>query len=43
MNQTQAHLLFSVFLQAYEEAQKRLKMAEDDQKNMVGTPLEGEK
>lgn len=28
-------LLF-VFLQAYEEAQKRLKMAEDDQKNMVG-------
>lgn len=29
------HLLF-VFLQAYEEAQKRLKMAEDDQKNMVG-------
>jgi len=23
-------------LQAYEEAQKRLKMAEDDQKNMVG-------
>lgn len=24
-----------VFLQAYEEAQKRLKLAEDDQKNMV--------
>lgn len=28
-------LLF-VLLQAYEEAQKRLKMAEDDQNNMVG-------
>ena len=25
------------FFQAYEEAQKRLKMAENDQKNMVGT------
>lgn len=26
-------------LQAYEEAQKRLKMAEDDQKNLVGATL----
>lgn len=29
-------LTLYVFLQAYEEAQKRLKMAEDDQNKMVG-------
>lgn len=28
-------ICFSLFLQAYEEAQKRLKMAEDDKNNMV--------
>lgn len=28
-------LLFVVFLQAYEEAQKRLRMAEEDQKKLV--------
>lgn len=32
----QSSLFVFVFHQAYEEAQKRLKLAEDDQKNMVG-------